>query len=286
MAQAMNSVLPDAAKTDIPARPQGDTTAATPAMENGSAAGAALSVRGLTVRYGSRTVIHSVDLDILPGTITALVGPSGCGKSTLLRCFNRLHEVTPGVRVDGDIRVDGVPVWELDPVLLRRRIGMVFQRPNPFPGRSIFDNIALPLRVAGIRRRAAVAERVERALRDAALWDEVKDRLHHPAHALSGGQQQRLCIARALALEPQVLLLDEPTSALDPVSTQRIEALLETLKARCTLVLVTHHLAQARRLAEHTVFLLDGRVVEQGPTADLFERPNDPRTAAYLGGAH
>ncbi|MCL6514109.1 MAG: phosphate ABC transporter ATP-binding protein [Alicyclobacillus sp.] len=246
---------------------------------------AVLEACGLSVHYGTRQVLHEIELRIPRGTLTALIGPSGCGKSTLLRCFNRLHDVNPGVRVEGEIRINGYPVSAWDPVALRRRVGMVFQRPNPFPGRSVFENIALPLRVSGVRGKRALAQRVEQALQAAALWDEVKDRLHQPAQALSGGQQQRLCIARALALEPQVLLLDEPTSALDPVSTQRIESLLQELKSRCTLILVTHHLGQARRLAEHTVLLDAGRIVEQGPTEQLFEAPSDPRTAAYLSRA-
>jgi phosphate transport system ATP-binding protein len=243
-----------------------------------------VTVRGLTAGYGQRAILQGIDVDLPQGGVTAVIGPSGCGKSTFIRCLNRLHETVHGARVSGQVLLAGTDIYRMDPVDLRRRIGMVFQRPNPFPGRSIFDNIALALRLSGIRKRSVLRDKVEQSLRLAALWDEVKDRLHQPAEALSGGQQQRLCIARALALDPEVLLMDEPTSALDPVSTQRVEALIETLRARCTVVLVTHNLAQAARVSDRTVFLLDGRVVEQGETAQVFERPADPRTAAYLAG--
>jgi phosphate transport system ATP-binding protein len=223
----------------------------------------------------------------LPGrAITAIMGPSGCGKSTFIRCINRLHEETPGAWVRGSLRLDGANLydWTVDPVALRRRIGMVFQRPNPFPTFSIYENVAVGLRLNGMRKRSLLDERVEKSLRRAALWDEVKDRLDRPGTGLSGGQQQRLCIARALAVEPEIVLLDEPTSALDPVATEFIEQLLLDLKQDFTLVLVTHNIQQAARVADRTLFLLLGELVEDGPTSELFTNPTDPRTEAFISG--
>jgi phosphate transport system ATP-binding protein len=214
------------------------------------------------------------------------MGPSGCGKSTFIRCINRLHEETPGSWVKGTINIDGRNVYDpaIDPVELRRRVGMVFQRPNPFPNFSIYANVAAGLRLGGMRRRSLLDERVEQSMRSAALWDEVKDRLDKPGSSLSGGQQQRLCIARALAVEPDVLLLDEPCSALDPIATERIEALLLELKRDYTLVMVTHNIQQAARVADETIFLLLGELVEQGPTSQLFTNPRDPRTESFISG--
>jgi phosphate transport system ATP-binding protein len=214
------------------------------------------------------------------------MGPSGCGKSTFIRCLNRLHEETPGSWARGIVCIDDRNIFDrsVDPVELRRHVGMVFQRPNPFPTFSIYGNVAAGLKLNGIRKRAALDERVENSLRRAALWDEVKDRLHKQASSLSGGQQQRLCIARALAVEPEILLLDEPCSALDPVATERIEELLTDLKRDYTLVMVTHNIQQAARVADRTVFLLAGALVEFGPTSDLFTNPRDPRTEAFISG--
>lgn len=244
-----------------------------------------LRVEGLTCRYGGKIAIDDVTLDIPADGVTALIGPSGCGKSTLLRCFNRMNDVVPGFSLSGRVLVDGEDIYDplADPVAVRRRIGMVFQRSNPFPS-SIFDNVAYGLRLQGAPSRASLELAVEEALRAAALWDEVKDRLDTAASMLSGGQQQRLCIARALAVRPEVLLFDEPASALDPISTQRVEELVLELGRRLTVVIVTHNLQQASRVADRTAFLMLGRLVEYGPTIDLFTTPRDPQTEAYVSG--
>lgn len=238
-------------------------------------------VRQLSFFYGAAKALHEVDLDIPPHQILALIGPSGCGKSTFLRTLNRIGETLPGTRLEGEVLLDGENILHLDPTLLRRRVGMVFQRPNPFP-KSIFENVAFGPRVNGFR--VNLNEIVEQTLRQADLWDEVKDKLKAPAHALSGGQQQRLCIARALAVNPEVLLLDEPCSALDPLSTARIEHLLTQLAPRCTLILVTHNMQQAARIAHRTGFFLNGRLLEEAPTSELFAHPRHPEAAAYLQG--
>ncbi len=235
--------------------------------------------------YGERQALFDVSLAIEPRAVTAIIGPSGCGKSTFLRSINRMQDLIPDTRHTGEIFFDGAPVYEggLDRVELRRRIGMVFQRPNPFP-KSVFDNVAYGPRVGGTAREAELPGMVENALRRAALWDEVKDRLDEPGTSLSGGQQQRLCIARALANEPEVLLMDEPCSALDPLSTQRIEDLIVELKDRLTIVIVTHNMQQAARVADTTGFFFMGRLVEFGPTRQLFTAPKDERTEAYITG--
>lgn len=244
-----------------------------------------IEVKGLSFFYGRTQVLRGVSLPILPRQITAIMGPSGCGKSTFLRVLNRLYELVPGARAVGEVWFDGVNILDpkVDVVELRRRVGMVFQKPNPFP-KSIFDNVAYGPRIHGVRGRRRLAPIVERALRQAALWDEVRDRLHRSAFDLSVGQQQRLCIARALAVEPEVLLLDEPTSSLDPAATVKIEELIRTLKEELTVVIVTHNLQQAARVSDRTAFLLVGELVEHGPTEELFTRPRDPRTEAYLTG--
>jgi phosphate transport system ATP-binding protein len=218
--------------------------------------------------------------------VTAIIGPSGCGKSTFIRCLNRMHEVVPEARVSGTVLVEGEDVYApgVDPVQVRRRIGMVFQRPNPFPTMSVFDNVAAGLRLAGVRRRADLQEAVERALRQAALWDEVKDGLDKSGTSLSGGQQQRLCIARALAVDPAVLLMDEPCSALDPIATARIEELILELRGALTIVIVTHNMQQAARVSEATAFFLMGELVEFGVTRELFTNPRDKRTEDYITG--
>src|SRR3979411_1987205 len=234
-----------------------------------------MNVSKVNFFYGSKQTLFDISMGIANSKITALIGPSGCGKSTLLRTFNRMHETVRNSRLEGEILLDGKNILAQDVTLLRRRVGMVFQRPNPFP-KSIFENVAYGLRING--SKVPMAEAVEKSLRHAALWDEVKDQLHKSAYELSGGQQQRLCIARALAVEPEVLLLDEPCSALDPISTAKIEELLFNLKEYCTMVIVTHNMQQAARSSDFTAFMLDGRVVEYQPTARLFTNPSDPRT--------
>ncbi len=240
-----------------------------------------MQIKDVNFFYGKLQALHDISLPIAANRITALIGPSGCGKSTLLRTLNRMHETFRHTRLEGQILLDGEDVLALDVTRLRRRVGMVFQKPNPFP-KSIFENVAYGLRVNGFK--GSLAELVERSLRRAALWEEVKDQLHQSAYALSGGQQQRLCIARALAVDPEVLLLDEPCSALDPVNTAKIEELLFQLKENCTVVIVTHNMQQAARVSDLTAFLLDGRVIEYDPTPQLFTTPSDPRTEAYITG--
>lgn len=238
-------------------------------------------ISGLKVSYGPKEVLHGIDINISSNVVTALIGPSGCGKSTFLRSLNRMTETVRTARVEGDILLDDENIADMDVVKLRRRVGMVFQRPNPFP-KSIFDNVAYGLRING--HKGSLSESVEHSLRRAALWDEVKDQLHKSAYTLSGGQQQRLCIARALAVDPEVLLLDEPCSALDPVTTAKIEELLFQLKPSCTIVIVTHNMQQAARASDFTAFLLEGRLIEYQPTPKLFTTPSDPRTEAYITG--
>lgn len=244
-----------------------------------------LEVEDLRAFHGESETLKGISMKIPAAKVTAVIGPSGCGKSTFVRCLNRLHEVIPGARVTGRVLFDGRDIYApgQDPVLVRRRIGMVFQRPSPFPTMTIFQNVAAGLKINGWDRRR-IPEAVEKSLRMAALWDEVKDRLHHPATSLSGGQQQRLCIARALAIEPEVLLMDEPTSALDPVSTLKIEELLIEIKNRYTIVIVTHNMQQAARISDYTAFLLNGELVEFGPTAEIFTMPRDRRTEDYITG--
>jgi phosphate transport system ATP-binding protein len=248
--------------------------------------GDAIVVEALDAWFGPRQVLKGIELSVAPNTVTAIIGPSGCGKSTFIRCLNRMHEVVPGARVRGRVLVHGEDVYApgVDPVDVRRRIGMVFQKANPFPTMSVFDNVAAGLRLGGHRPRRALAEAVERALRQAALWDEVKDDLRTPGTSLSGGQQQRLCIARALAVQPEILLLDEPSSALDPIATAKIEELVQELAREVTIVVVTHNMRQAARVSEWTGFFLLGELVEFGTTAGLFKSPKDPRTEAYITG--
>jgi phosphate transport system ATP-binding protein len=231
-------------------------------------------------------VLHHIDLAVAPNQVTAIIGPSGCGKSTFIRCLNRMHEVVPGARAEGAILLNGVDLNDraVDPVEVRRRIGMVFQRPNPFPTMSVFDNVAAGLRLNGLGRNGSLAETVERALLHAALWDEVKDQLGKSGASLSGGQQQRLCIARALAVRPDVLLMDEPCSALDPIATAKIEELLLTLKREVTIVIVTHNMQQAARVSDATGFFLLGELVEFDETSRLFTNPRDKRTEDYITG--
>jgi phosphate transport system ATP-binding protein len=246
-----------------------------------------LEVVGLSAWFGAQAAVRRVSVDFRDREVTAIIGPSGCGKSTLLRCLNRMHETVPTARVEGTVRLRGTDIYRngVNPVAVRRHIGMVFQRPSPFPTMSIRDNVAAGLRVRGPRTpRAEIDQIVERALRRAALWDEVKDRLRLGALGLSGGQQQRLCIARALASEPAVLLLDEPTASLDPISTQKVEDLLYELRQVMTVVVVTHNMQQAARVSDRTAFMLTGELVELAPTARLFTTPADSRTEAYITG--
>jgi phosphate transport system ATP-binding protein len=231
--------------------------------------------------YGAKQTLFDINLGIATSKVTALIGPSGCGKSTLLRTLDRMHETVRHSRLEGEILLDGKNILAQDVTQLRRRVGMVFQRPNPFP-KSIFENVAYGLRING--SKVPMGDAVEKSLRHAALWDEVKDHLHKSAYELSGGQQQRLCIARALAVEPEVLLLDEPCSALDPISTAKIEELLVQLKDLCTIVTVTHNMQQAARISDFTAFLLTGQLIEFSPTPQLFTKPSDPRTEAYITG--
>jgi phosphate transport system ATP-binding protein len=244
-----------------------------------------LDTRGYSFWYGPAQALHDVSFRIPRRAVTALIGPSGCGKTTFLRSINRLHDLTPGTRHTGDILLDGVSVFApgTDTVGLRRRVGMVFQRPNPFP-KPVYDNVAYGPRLNALCAPRELPDRVERALRQAALWDEVKDRLREPGTALSGGQQQRLCVARALANEPEVLLMDEPCSALDPIATQRIEELIVELKRSYTIVIVTHNMQQAARVSDYTGFFYLGRLVEFGKTEQIFTRPADERTEAYITG--
>jgi len=245
----------------------------------------AISARKFSFWYGPKQALHEIDVVIQPRSITALIGPSGCGKSTFLRSINRLNELIPGVKHAGSIELDGADLYNssVDVVALRQRVGMVFQRWNPFP-KSIYANVAYGPRINGVRDRRELDLIVETSLRRAALWEEVRDRLRESATSLSGGQQQRLCIARALANEPEVLLLDEPASALDPISTQRVEELLYELKQELTVVIVTHNLQQAARISDNTAFFFLGRLVEAGPTDQIFTNPREERTNAYVTG--
>jgi len=244
-----------------------------------------MQIENLNFYYNELQAVKGVNFKIKEHQITALIGPSGCGKSTLLRCLNRLNDVISGTKVEGGILLDGINIYspEMDVVELRRRVGMVFQRPNPFP-MSIFDNVVYGPRVLGIKRRSTLEEVVERSLRDAVLWDEVKDNLRKSGLTLSGGQQQRLCIARLLAVEPEVILMDEPCGALDPISTIKIEELMRQLKTRYTLLIVTHNMQQAARVSDWTAYMLSGELIEYGLTSEIFTRPKDKRTEDYITG--
>ncbi len=242
-----------------------------------------ISVRGLNFFYGNFQALHDIEIDIPERRITALIGPSGCGKSTFLRTLNRINEMVRLARAEGSVTLDGENVMDVDATSLRRRVGMVFQRPNPFP-KSIFDNVAYGIRINGLKGKGSMRDKVEHSLKRAALWDEVKDKLHESAYSLSGGQQQRLCIARALAVDPEVLLLDEPCSALDPIATAKIEDLMFSLKDQCTQVIVTHNMQQAARVAEYTGFFLMGRLIEFDRTAVIFKRPAKKETEDYITG--
>jgi phosphate transport system ATP-binding protein len=245
-----------------------------------------IDIQGVDFAYGNHQVLFDVNLDVPERAVTALIGPSGCGKTTLLRCINRMNDLIDGARITkGSITINGIDINtpDVDVVELRRRVGMVFQKSNPFP-KSIYDNIAYGLRIAGVTKRSRIDEAVEKSLRSAALWDEVKDRLEANAFGLSGGQQQRLCIARALAVEPEVVLMDEPCSALDPIATAKIEELIHQLKAQYTMVIVTHNMQQAGRCSDYTAFFYLGRLIEFGSTAKIFSNPSERRTEDYITG--
>ena len=244
-----------------------------------------ITVESLNLHYGENHALKNVNMEIADHAITAFIGPSGCGKSTFLRCLNRMNDLVDGVKIDGEVTLDGENIYDekVDTTLLRKKVGMVFQQPNPFP-MSIYDNIAYGPRIHGIKSKARLDEIVEESLKGAAIFDEVKDRLKKSALGLSGGQQQRLCIARALAVQPEVLLMDEPTSALDPISTLKIEDLMEDLKKKYTVVVVTHNMQQAARVSDETAFFLVGEVVEKDITSNIFARPKDKRTEDYITG--
>ena len=265
----------------------GDLVASVPGPHAaGTGYARAVEASGLSAWFGSHQVLKNLSMAARERSVTAIIGPSGCGKSTLIRCLNRMHEEVRGARLTGRVVFNGTDIYApgTDPVDIRRRIGMVFQRPTPFPTMSVMANAVAGLRLGSRLGKAELRARGEEALRRAGLWDEVKDRLHHPGGRLSGGQQQRLCIARALAVEPQLFLMDEPASALDPASTLRIEELIEKLKIEYTVIIVTHNMQQATRVADDTVFMLDGAVVEAGPTTVIFNQPSNERTADYVAG--
>jgi phosphate transport system ATP-binding protein len=241
-----------------------------------------MEVKNLNFYYGSKQALKNINMPIYDRKVTALIGPSGCGKTTLLRCLNRMHDLYPNNRYEGDILLDGESIFKMDVIDLRSKVGMVFQKPTPFP-MSIFDNVAFGLRLKGIKG-TELKDRVEKALKDAALWDEVKDRLKDSAFSLSGGQQQRLCIARAIAVEPEVLLFDEPTSALDPISTAKIEELIVELKKKITIVIVTHNMQQAARISDFTGFMYLGELIEFNPTEKIFTKPDNKLTEDYVTG--
>jgi phosphate transport system ATP-binding protein len=278
-AGAGGSTDADAARSDDPS-PNGISSGAVQPT-----AGLSVALEQLRAFYGDAEAVRGVDLEFRANEVTAIIGPSGCGKSTMIRCINRMHEEIPRARAEGRVLLEGLDVYDpsVDVVAVRRAIGMVFQKPNPFPTMSIFDNVAAGLRLTG-RRRGDLQAKVESALRSAGLWDEVADRLQEPGAGLSGGQQQRLCIARSLAVDPEVILMDEPCSALDPIATLKIEELIDQLKRRVTIVIVTHNMQQAARVADRTAFMLDGRLVEVGPTHEIFTKPNYPRTEEYVTG--
>jgi len=272
-----------APRAPLPAR--GGTTVEAHAAVVPTQVAPGISVTGLNAFYGPGHAIKDVSIEYVPNKVTAMIGPSGSGKSTVLRCLNRMHEEIPGARAEGRVLLDDQDVYgpSVDVVAVRRAIGMVFQKPNPFPTMSIFDNVAAGLKLNGIKG-IDLRERVEQSLRSASLWEEVKDRLHEPGIGLSGGQQQRLCIARTIAVQPQVILMDEPCSALDPIATLKIEELIDDLKQRFTIVIVTHNMQQAARVADTTAFFLEGGLVEHGATSDIFTNPSDGRTEEYVTG--
>ena len=245
-----------------------------------------VSIRGLNAWFGTKQALKNINLDIEENTVTAIIGPSGCGKTTLIRCLNRMHEMTPGSAASGQVHLDDVDIYDkkVDPVVIKRRIGMVFQKPNPFPTMSIYDNVAAGLKLNGLKNKHLIENVVKESLVGSALWEEVQHDLDQPGISLSGGQQQRLCIARALAMQPEVLLMDEPTSALDPIATSKIEELINDLKKELTIIMVTHNMQQAARIADFTAFMYLGDLVEHGPTKQIFENPKQELTERYISG--
>ncbi len=265
--------------------PEGDSETRKTSIEK-SAEKIKVRIENVNGWYGSKRAIKDVNLDIKEKSVTAFIGPSGCGKTTLLRCLNRMHEMTPGAHADGRVVLDGIDIYDksIDPVVIRRRIGMVFQKPNPFPTMSIFDNVAAGLRLNGMRNKTIIREIVEDSLKNAALWEEVKNQLEQPGMSLSGGQQQRLCIARALAMQPEVLLMDEPTSSLDPIGSSKIEELVRILKDSVTIIIVTHNMQQAARVSDFTAFMYLGDLIEYGLTNQIFMKPEKELTERYISG--
>lgn len=245
-----------------------------------------LTISNLFAWFGMKQALKNINLNIKPNIVTAIIGPSGCGKTTLIRCINRMHEMTPNAKAKGSVILDGLDIYDkaVDPVTIKRRIGMVFQKPNPFPTMSIYDNVAAGLRLNGIRDKKLIDDVVKESLEGAALWDEVKSELTKPGIGLSGGQQQRLCIARALAMQPEILLMDEPTSALDPIASSKIEELVHSLKKDLTIITVTHNMQQAGRVSDYTAFMYLGELVEYGPTKQIFENPQNELTERYISG--
>jgi phosphate transport system ATP-binding protein len=286
----MNSQPADTGMTDPP-RTTRPTAAPTPTVssklgeDRAQTQARSVTLRNLHAYYGDQHAVNGVWLEFPANQVTAIIGPSGCGKSTMVRCINRMHEEVPGARAAGSVLLDDLDIYgdDVDVVVVRRTVGMVFQKPNPFPTMSVFDNVAAGLRLTGARG-SELRDRVEHALKAAGLWEEVHDRLAQPGIGLSGGQQQRLCIARTLAVEPEVILMDEPCSALDPVATLKIEELVAELSRRYTIVVVTHNMQQAARVADSTAFMLNGELVEHGPTGRMFTTPEDPRTEQYVTG--
>jgi len=248
--------------------------------------GIKLSISSLNAWFGTKHALKNIDIDFKENCITALIGPSGCGKTTLLRCINRMHEMTPGASVKGQIILDDLDIYNKgsDPVIVKRRMGMVFQKPNPFPTMSIYDNVASGLKLNGVKDKSLIKDIVQESLQGAGLWDEVKNDLNKPGISISGGQQQRLCIARALAMQPEILLMDEPTSALDPIASSKIEELISDLKEHLTVIIVTHNMQQAARVSDHTAFMYLGELVEYGPTAQIFKNPQNDLTERYISG--
>jgi len=248
--------------------------------------GIKLSISSLNAWFGTKHALKNIDIDFKENCITALIGPSGCGKTTLLRCINRMHEMTPGTSVKGQIILDDLDIYNKgsDPVIVKRRMGMVFQKPNPFPTMSIYDNVASGLKLNGVKDKSLIKDIVQESLQGAGLWDEVKNDLNKPGISISGGQQQRLCIARALAMQPEILLMDEPTSALDPIASSKIEELISDLKEHLTVIIVTHNMQQAARVSDHTAFMYLGELVEYGPTAQIFKNPQKDLTERYISG--
>lgn len=245
-----------------------------------------LTISNLFAWFGTKQALKNINLNIKPNIVTAIIGPSGCGKTTLIRCINRMHEMTPNAKAKGSVILDGLDIYDkaVDPVTIKRRIGMVFQKPNPFPTMSIYDNVAAGLKLNGIRDKKLIDDVVRESLEGAALWDEVKSELTKPGIGLSGGQQQRLCIARALAMQPEILLMDEPTSALDPIASSKIEELVHSLKKDLTIITVTHNMQQAARVSDYTAFMYLGELVEYGPTKQIFENPQNELTERYISG--